>query len=258
MRAANDSLVRFLPQMLDRLRVVLTAKPATLADVPAEIRRDYIESDGAARLQVVPVQAVGDSDVLRRFVAQVQSVAPDAGGAAVGIVASADTIIGAFRTAAIGAILTIAVILLLLLRHPADAGLVLAPLLMSAALTVLIVVASGITLNFANIIALPLLLGVGVSFNIYFVMNARAGERPRLVSATTRAVVFSRAHHRLGLRLAGPLGPSRHRQHGHAAPDQPRLHPAQQPGLRAGAAGRRVDEAARRTPCRGRAAVTYS
>ncbi len=189
--AANDSLVRFLPTMLDRLRVVLTAKPATLADVPAEIARDYVEPDGAARLQVVPTEAVGDSDVLRRFVAEVQTIAPDAGGAAVSIVATADTIIGAFRTAAVGAIIAIAVILLLLLRHPADAALVLAPLLMSAALTVLIVVSSGITLNYANIIALPLLLGVGVSFNIYFVMNARAGERPLLVSATTRAVVFS-------------------------------------------------------------------
>jgi predicted RND superfamily exporter protein len=140
---------------------------------------------------VVPTAAVGDSDVLRRFVAEVQAVAPDAGGAAVTIIATADTIIGAFRTAAIGAILAIAVILVLLLRHPADAALVLAPLLMSAALTVLVVVLCGITLNYANIIALPLLLGVGVSFNIYFVMNARAGERPRLVSATTRAVVFS-------------------------------------------------------------------
>jgi hopanoid biosynthesis associated RND transporter like protein HpnN len=189
--AANESLVRFLPGMLGRLRLVLTAKPVTLADVPASIARDYVEPDGAARLQVVPTAAVGDSDVLRRFVAQVRTVAPDANGAAVNIIASADTIIGAFRTAAIGAILAIAVILLLLLRHPLDAALVLAPLLMSAALTVLVVVVCGITLNFANIIALPLLLGVGVSFNIYFVMNARAGETPLLVSATTRAVVFS-------------------------------------------------------------------
>jgi predicted RND superfamily exporter protein len=46
-------------------------------------------------------------------------------------------------------------------------------------------------LNFANIIALPLLLGVGVSFNIYFVMNWRDGEHSRLASATARAVIFS-------------------------------------------------------------------
>ena len=46
-------------------------------------------------------------------------------------------------------------------------------------------------LNYANIIALPLLLGVGVSFNIYFVMNWRAGRREMLASATARAVAFS-------------------------------------------------------------------
>ena len=46
-------------------------------------------------------------------------------------------------------------------------------------------------LNFANIIALPLLLGVGVSFNIYFVMNWRRGVAGHLASPTARAVVFS-------------------------------------------------------------------
>ena len=246
--AANDSLVRFLPTMLDRLRVVLGAKPATLADVPPDIARDYVEPSGAARLQVVPTAAVSDSDVLRHFVAEVQSVAPDAGGAAVSIVSTADTIIGAFRAAALGAIVAIAVILLLLLRHPADAALVLAPLLMSAALTVLVVVLCGITLNFANIIALPLLLGVGVSFNIYFVMNARAGERPRLVSATTRAVVFSALTTGSAFGSLALSAHSRHRQHGHAAADQPRLHPAQQPRLRSRPARRRPCNAAHRLP----------
>jgi hopanoid biosynthesis associated RND transporter like protein HpnN len=188
---ANAALVQFLPPMLDRLRLVLSAQSVTLADVPAIIARDYIEPDGAARIQVVPKASVVDSDVLRRFVTEVRGVAPDAGGAAVTIVSTADTIIEAFRRAAIGAVIAIAVILLVALRKPLDAALVLAPLLVSASLTVFVVVCLGMSLNFANIIALPLLLGVGVSFNIYFVMNARAGERPHLTSATTRAVIFS-------------------------------------------------------------------
>jgi len=58
-------------------------------------------------------------------------------------------------------------------------------------MTVIVVVGAGMSLNFANVIALPLLLGVGVSFNIYFVMNWRAGQPARLASATTRAVAFS-------------------------------------------------------------------
>jgi predicted RND superfamily exporter protein len=85
----------------------------------------------------------------------------------------------------------ITLILLAALRRKLDALLVLAPLLLSAATTVVVMRAAGMGLNYANVIALPLLLGVGVSFNIYFVMNWRAGAPPRLVSATTRAVIFS-------------------------------------------------------------------
>ena len=188
---ANTALVRFLPAQLDRLRTVLGAHLVTDADVPPEIRRDYVQPDGAARLQVVPRASVADSTVLRQFVQQVRAKAPDAGGAAVTIVATADTILKAFRRAATGAVAAIFVILLAALRRPLDAALVLAPLLLSSALTVLAMRLGGLSLNYANIIALPLLLGVGVSFNIYFVMNWRAGSAPRLASATTRAVIFS-------------------------------------------------------------------
>ena len=107
------------------------------------------------------------------------------------IVATSRTIVDAFRTAAIGALVAITAILFVALRRPLDVGLVLAPLLMSAVLTLLVVVAVGLPINFANIIALPLLLGVGVSFNIYFVMNWRAGLGPPLASATARAILFS-------------------------------------------------------------------
>jgi len=46
-------------------------------------------------------------------------------------------------------------------------------------------------LNFANIIALPLLLGVGVAFKIYYIMAWRAGQTDLLQSSLTRAVMFS-------------------------------------------------------------------
>jgi predicted RND superfamily exporter protein len=52
-------------------------------------------------------------------------------------------------------------------------------------------VALNLKLNFANIIALPLLLGIGVAFNIYFVVAWRAGAKSFLPSALTRAVIFS-------------------------------------------------------------------
>ncbi len=189
--AAQNALLRFLPMQLDRLRVALAAKPVTLADVPADLRANWLVPDGRARVQVLPRSSVNDSHAIRHFVDVVSEVMPQATGSAVWIVRSAQTIIHAFSIAAISALAAIAVILVIALRRPIDVGLVMAPLTISSLLTVVVLRSCGISLNFANIIALPLLLGVGVSFNIYFVMNWRAGITRFLGSATARAVIFS-------------------------------------------------------------------
>jgi hopanoid biosynthesis associated RND transporter like protein HpnN len=189
--ATNAALIRFLPDELDRLRTALSAEPATLASIPPDMARDWLLPNGEARIQVTPKYLGKGSRGLRAFADEVTQVAPDAGGPAVTIEATSDTIVGAFRDAAIYAVLAIAVILGVALRRLRDVALVLAPLILSALLTLLVAVLLPLPLNFANIIALPLLLGVGVSFNIYFVMNWREGRRMLLGSATARAIVFS-------------------------------------------------------------------
>ena len=188
---ANAMLTRFLPAELANLRTALSAEPVTLAEVPPELARDWLLPDGRTRLQVLPTDAARTSAGLRTFVDEVTRIAPDAGGSAVTIEATSATITGAFRSAAIGALFAITLILFATLRRVMDVVLVLAPLLLSALLTLLVAVLLPLPLNFANIIALPLLLGVGVSFNIYFVMNWRSGQRDPLGSATARAIVFS-------------------------------------------------------------------
>jgi uncharacterized protein len=189
--AANAALTRFLPTQLEHLRLALSAEPVTLKTIPPDFARDWLLPDGRARVQVNPKPEAQTPEGLKTFVQQVSAIAPDAGGSAVTIAATADTIVGAFRQAALYAVIAIALILLGLLRRLLDAALVMAPLLMSAMLTLLIAVLLPLPLNFANIIALPLLLGVGVSFNIYFVMNWRAGQHRPLGSATARAILFS-------------------------------------------------------------------
>ncbi len=189
--AANQALTRFLPMQLDQLRTALEARPVTLADLPPEITRDWLLPNGQARIQVVPKPEARGTNELHRFVDQVAAVAPDAGGSAVTIEATSDTIVNSFRKAAILALIAIAVILAVALRRILDVALVLAPLLMSSLMTVILAVALPMPLNYANIIALPLLLGVGVSFNVYFVMNWRAGRHDVVGSPTARAILFS-------------------------------------------------------------------
>ena len=188
---ADQALTRFLPLQLDRLRAALAARPVTEADLPPELRADWQAPDGRVRVQALAASGAQDSAGLHRFTAEVISVAPDAGGSAIIIAATATTILDAFRTAAIGAMIGITLLLLVILRRIVDVAIVMAALLLSALLTVVVAVTLGIALNFANIIALPLLLGVGVSFNIYFVMNWRTGGRQFLGTATARAILFS-------------------------------------------------------------------
>ena len=187
----DRALTRFLPQQLSRLRVALTAEPMNLAAIPADVARDWVLPDGRARIRVAAKPEALATIGLDGFVDQVLPIAPTAAGSAVTIVATSNTIIGAFRDAAIYALIAITLILGVALRRPFDVVLVLAPLAVSALLTLLISILLPLPLNFANIVALPLLLGVGVSFNVYTVMNWRAGHTHPIGSATTKAIVYS-------------------------------------------------------------------
>ncbi len=187
----DRALTRFLPMQLDRLRDALAAQPITLPAIPPELARDWLLPDGRARIQVLPKPEARNSSGLAQFVAEVAAVAPDAGGSAPTVVATSGTIVSSFRSAAIAALIVITTILFIALRRLLDVALVLAPLLLSALMTVSVLALLPLPLNYANIIVLPLLLGVGVSFNIYFVMNWRAGQRTVLGSATARAILFS-------------------------------------------------------------------
>jgi hypothetical protein len=89
------------------------------------------------------------------------------------------------------AVLVIAVMLWIALRRFGDVLLTLVPLIVAGSVTLEVMVLIGESLNFANVIALPLLLGVGVAFKIYYIMAWRAGRTNLLPSTLTRAVFFS-------------------------------------------------------------------
>jgi len=185
------NLVQGLPERLADMRLALAPKPVTLESLPTSLKRDWIAPDGRSRIEVYPKGDPRDNDVLREFVSAVSKIAPDATGTPISIQESARTIVGAFRLAGIFALCAIAALLTIVLRRLFDVFLVMTPLILAGLLTVATSVLANLPLNFANIIALPLLLGVGVAFDIYFVMNWRAGIGNPLQSGTARAVLFS-------------------------------------------------------------------
>jgi len=176
---------------IEDARLVLQASPVTMASIPKDIRRDWVTADGRFRVEVFPKGDVRDRDVLRGFVASVLRIAPGATGMPVQIQESARTVIGAFETAGALAAAAIVVLLVVILRRLRDIAAVLAPLALAGLLTMATSVLWGMPLNFANIVTIPLLLGIGVAFDIYFVLRWRSGEPGLLQSPTARGVVFS-------------------------------------------------------------------
>ncbi len=190
-RRAATALVVPLRADLALLRDMLRPEHASVSDVPAELRRDWLAPDGQARVEVVPRGDANDTRTMARFARAVLAVAPEASGAPVALVGSERTVTHAFLEAGAVAVLSIAAILWVTLRRLGDVLLTLLPLLVAALVTLELVSLIGEPLNFANIIALPLLLGVGVAFKIYYITAWRAGATHLLETALTRAIVFS-------------------------------------------------------------------
>ena len=189
--AAATAIVLPLGVMLDRIRALLQAGPVTRESLPADIVSDWITKDGRARIQVFPRPELETDDGLWRFARAVQAVAPDATGVPISIRAAGDSVVAAFLQAGAWSFVAITLILVAALRRVRDVVLTMVPVLLSGLLTFATSAVLDLPLNFANIIALPLLFGVGVAFNIYFVMAWRSGETAPLQSSLMRAVVFS-------------------------------------------------------------------
>ena len=188
---AQQAVTAPLQITLDQIRAELKAGPVTAETLPPELVEDWMARDGRARLQVLPSSGRTDNEFLRQFSAAVLKVAPNATGAPINTSASGDTVVEAFLQAGAYSAVAVIVLLALVLRRVVDVMLTMAPVVLSGLLTFATCAVFDLPLNFANIIALPLLFGVGVAFNIYFVTAWRAGETAMLSSSLMRAVVFS-------------------------------------------------------------------
>ncbi|KQQ21585.1 hopanoid biosynthesis-associated RND transporter HpnN [Methylobacterium sp. Leaf122] len=189
--AASVALTTDLKTLMSRLSGLLDPKKITLDNLPKPLKAEWVTSDGRARIEVHPKGDSNDDEVLRRFAKEVQTVDPHATGAPIATTESSYTILGAFVQAGLTALALIFILLSFALRKPWDVAMTLGPLVLATLWTLMALKVIGMPLNFANIIALPLMLAVGVAFHIYYVIAWRAGVVDMLASSLTRAIFFS-------------------------------------------------------------------
>lgn len=180
-----------LSVIIDQIRDALQAQPITAKNLPEDISQEWLLPDGRARVEALPAGDPNDNETLRAFARAVLAVEPNAVGGPISILESGRTIVTAFFEAGIWALISITILLWITLRRFGDVLLTLIPLLTAAVVTLQLCVILGMPLNFANIVALPLMLGIGVAFKIYYVMAWRAGQTDLLQSSLTRAVFYS-------------------------------------------------------------------
>jgi len=191
--AFEAAVFRHFSPQIERLKKTLDAGPVALKDLPPEILHRYLAPNGRARVQVYPVENLEDPEALKRFVEAVRRVAPDATDSPVEILEAGRAVVNSVVTAALISVFAVSLLIFLVLRSVRDTLLVLLPLLLAALYTVAATVLLSMPFNFANVIVLPLLMGLGVANGIHLVSRAREEKSGAAAFSTTtpRAVIFS-------------------------------------------------------------------
>jgi predicted exporter len=192
-RKLQMAIVGSLPAQVRDLRPMLTPATVTRDDLPPELTRQYLAPDGRARIELLPREDVSDSRTLERFVDTVRTIVPDAAGMAVWLVEWGRVAWNSMRLALLGGMLAMIVFLLAMWRSVRDTLLAFFPLLLAAGLTCASLVVIGRPFNFANVIVLPMLIGMGVDNGVHLVHRHRTHEEEVdvLGTSTARAVFYA-------------------------------------------------------------------
>lgn len=188
----QTTLLGTLPNVMNELSASFNAKQVTLADLPADIKDKWLSKNGSYRIQIFPKKDLNDLASLEEFITQVQSVAPETTDLPIMYWESMKEVISAFQEAIVIALITIALLLFSIRRNIVDTALVMTPLILAGLFTMASAVITGTPINFANIIALPLLLGLGVDNGIHMVekLHHSLSEEQNIYQSSTARAMF--------------------------------------------------------------------
>lgn len=184
-------LFRTFPMMIKRLEALLKADYVDASTLPAPLRDRYLAPDGRERVEIIPETAIQTPEELRRFANQVLAIDPRAAGGPIQMTAAGETVGGAMLLATALAALATGALALLATRRLLDTCAILAPLVVAGLITAAASVLLGLPFNYANVIVLPLLIGIGVDSGIHIALRERRAPGAVFATSTPRAVLFS-------------------------------------------------------------------
>ena len=188
----QTTLLGTLPSAMNELLTSLNAREVTLGDLPADIKERWLSKEGWYRIQIFPKKDLNDLDNLQQFITDVQSIAPDTTDLPIIYWESMKEVVAAFQKAITIALITIALLLYGIRRNFTDTLLVMTPLILAGLFTMASTVLTNTPINYANIIALPLLLGLGVDNGIHMVekLHHSLSEEQNIYQSSTARAMF--------------------------------------------------------------------
>jgi len=188
----DNSLLGLLPYTIQTLSQSLRAYEFGLDELPSYIREQWLSPQGIYRIMISPEKDLNIPANLKEFAKAIQAIEPSATGLPVADLASGEAVVSAFQQAFSASFILIVVLLLVILKSIKKMLLVIGPLILAGLLTCTVNVFLGIPFNFANIIALPLLLGIGVDSGIHIMHCLHENtDKHLLQTSTARGVMFS-------------------------------------------------------------------
>jgi hypothetical protein len=189
----EQNIFAFWPQLVDRLQQQFNADTIDIKALPESLHLRYLSQSGLWRVDILPEEDLRDDRALNAFVAEIEALFPDLAGGAYQSRKAGEAISQAVLQATAIAFSVVAVFLWLLVRRVQRVALIIFPLMLAAILTAAAGVLLNAPFNYANVIVLPLLIGIGVDSGIHLVLRheqVAAGEGVYGTS-TPRAVMFA-------------------------------------------------------------------
>jgi len=193
LKELEHRLVATLPERLRELRTALDTSNVDVGALPQELKSRQLAKDGRAKIVVVPKFDMTDRAALKIFVSEVRAIAPNAAGSPVTILEAGRVVVNSFIQAAGLSFALIALLVLIVTRALKEILYIFAPLIVAASLTMAVSVLADLPFNFANVIVLPLLFGLGIASAIHILMREKnlSEKLGAMATSTPRAVVFS-------------------------------------------------------------------
>lgn len=190
--AYEERMTIDLLEIVHRLKGAADINPVSIDDFPAAVRTRMVSDDGKWLLQIFPAFEIWDHEPLEKFVKEIRTVDPEVTGTPLQNYEASRQIARSYQAVAGYALLAVFIVLLIDFHSIKDAILTLLPPLAGGALMMGILGLLGVDLNPANLIVLPLVIGIGVDDGVHVVHDFRQqSTKYRMSASTTNAIVLT-------------------------------------------------------------------